>query len=367
MLTLQIVVSETIETKYCSYIVAYNILTNYLQIYSIYKITNLKLYFCIKNRMNMNLVSFNIDLVYLWVDGSDLRWLEKKRKITDKFDDTSELNNRGRYISNDELKYSLRSVEKNIPWINKIYIITDDQYPDWLNINHPLIQIIDHKEILPEKALPCFNSSVIEYFIYKIPNLEEHFLLANDDMFFYKKLSPDYFFNEDEQPIVRLKKKILGKNHYKIKRLFRKQLGQYISKVVDGAKLVGKLYGIYYSAVPHHNTDAYRKSDYKYAIEHVFDIQVDHSLTSHTRRYGDFHRSAISYYTLAAGKAQVKYVGRRESSRINVQKRNYFEYMKKYNPDQFCLNDNQHAKDKDRKRIKPFLESLFPEKSSFEL
>src|SRR5690554_5837651 len=145
-----------------------------------------------KNELEKN----KIDLVYLWVDGSDPKWLEKKLKFTGVFDDSTEVNNIGRYISNDELKYSLRSVEKNIPWINKIYIVTDDQHPQWLNTNHPLVQIIDHKEIIPKEGLPCFNSSVIEYFIYKIPNLEERFLLLNDDLFFNNPLSESYFFND---------------------------------------------------------------------------------------------------------------------------------------------------------------------------
>lgn len=310
---------------------------------------------------------FNIDLVYLWVDGNNPEWLAKKQRITGKFDDSSEENSKGRYISNDELKYSLRSVEKNVPWINKIYIVTDNQCPEWLRKDHPKIQIVDHKEIIPSEALPTFNSSVIEYFIYKIPNLQEHFLLANDDQFFNKQLSPSYYFKEDGYPIVRLKKKFFGKYHYRIKRLFRKQLGQYISKVVDGAKLVEKLYGTFYSGVPHHNTDAYKKADYEYAVEEVFKEQVSKSMYSRTRSYGDFHRSAISYYILAAGKAHVKYVGRKESSRINVQRKDYQSYYDKYQPDQFCLNDNQHVHEKDRKRIKPFLMNLFPEKSSFEI
>lgn len=315
---------------------------------------------------NNSLDKIKIDLVYLWVDGNDPQWLEKKQRFTGKFDDTSEENNRGRYISNDELKYSLRSVEKNIPWVNKIYIITDNQRPHWLNNDHPLVQIIDHKEIIPEEGLPCFNSSVIEYFIYKIPNLEEHFLLVNDDMFFNKELHPDYFFSENGLPIVRLKKKFFGKHHYAIKRKIRGHLGQYKSMVVEGAKLVEKHFGVFYSGIPHHNVDAYNKSDYKYAVEELFESQVANSVASHTRKYGDLHRSAFSYYALAAGKAHVKYVGRRQSFRINVSSGKFDKYLNKYQPELFCLNDNQKVKDEDRIKIKPFLESLFPMKSSFE-
>lgn len=309
---------------------------------------------------------FDIDLVYLWVDGDDPKWLEKKRQFTGKVADYSEGNNKGRYVNNGELKYSLRSVEKYVPWIRRIYIVTDNQYPGWLQRDHPKIRIIDHTEILPEEALPCFNSSVIEYFIYKIPGLSEHFLLANDDMFFNKTLSPDYFFDKEGIPFVRLKRKFLGRWHYPLKRFLLGRQGQYISKVLDGASFVEKKFGTYYSGIPHHNVDAYVKSDYRYAVEHVFEEQVGRSLSSRTRMYGDQHRSAFSYYALAVGRGHMKYVGNKESNRLSLYRDNLENRLDKYHPDLFCLNDNQRARDKDRKKVKPFLERVFPGKSSFE-
>lgn len=133
------------------------------------------------------------DLVYLWVNGSDPEWQQKKRLFTGQLSDNSEQNNLGRYISNDELRYALRSAAKNVPWIRKIYIVTDNQKPEWLDETHPKIQLVDHTEIMPAQILPCFNSSVIEYFIHKIPGLSDRFLLSNDDLFFNASLSPDFF------------------------------------------------------------------------------------------------------------------------------------------------------------------------------
>ena len=66
-----------------------------------------------------------------------------------------------------------------------------------LDVNHPKIKIVDHTELLPKEILPTFNSSVLDYFIYKIPDLSEHFLYANDDMFINADLSPSFFFNEE--------------------------------------------------------------------------------------------------------------------------------------------------------------------------
>ena len=53
-----------------------------------------------------------------------------------------------RFFDNDELKYSLRSLEKNAPWINHIFIVTDRQVPKWLNTTNTKVTIIDHSEIM---------------------------------------------------------------------------------------------------------------------------------------------------------------------------------------------------------------------------
>jgi hypothetical protein len=310
--------------------------------------------------------NFEVDLVYLWVDGSDMEWQQKKQAYSDTPVDNTEINCAGRYISNDELKYSLRSVEKHAPWIRKIFIVTDNQQPSWLNTANPKIQVVDHKEIFPPECLPNFNSSVIEYYLYKIPGLAEHFLLANDDMFFNADLKPEYFFAEDGYPIIHLKRKIFGKWHYRINYFTGKKLGQYYQMIVDAAALADKKFGKYYTGVPHHNIDAYKKSDYRMAVEEVFKNEAEKSRMNRIRTYGDLHRSAFSYYALAIGHGHLKYVGRKQSSRILVHRHDFRKYIERYHPLLFCLNDSQRVTDEHRKKVKPFLEEMFPEKSSFE-
>ena len=39
-----------------------------------------------------------------------------------------------------ELRYSLRSVEKYAPWVRNIYIVTNGQIPYWLDLSHPRIR-----------------------------------------------------------------------------------------------------------------------------------------------------------------------------------------------------------------------------------
>ena len=46
-----------------------------------------------------------------------------------------------RHTDNEELRYSLRSIEKNAGWIRNVYIVTD-QIPNWLNLTNPRVKII---------------------------------------------------------------------------------------------------------------------------------------------------------------------------------------------------------------------------------
>jgi hypothetical protein len=307
-----------------------------------------------------------IDLVYLWVDGSDPEWLKKKQQFTGMPSRSAETNTEGRYINNDELKYSLRSAEKYVPWVRQIFIVTDNQIPKWLNTNHPKVKVIDLTEIMPMEILPSFNSSVIEYHLYKIPDLTEHFLYANDDMFFNAPLTPDFFFARDGYPFLRLKRKALGRWHHKVTDLLGKNIGQYRRTVVDSIDLVYKKFRKYYSGVPHHNVDAYRKSNYQKAVEEVFNKEIEKSKLSRVRAFGDLNRSVFGYYALAIGNAHLKHVGSGQSMRILTNRYDFMNYLKKYKPELFCLNDSEHGTAEHREKIVPFLEKLFPDKSAFE-
>ena len=121
-----------------------------------------------------------IDIIYLWCDINDEKFRRKKADFAGLVMPAKESDHACHYRSNDELKYSLRSAEKYAPWIRNIYIVTDEQTPPWLNAEHPQIKIIDVKEIMPETALPCFNSCAIEHCLDNIPGLSECFLFAGN-------------------------------------------------------------------------------------------------------------------------------------------------------------------------------------------
>lgn len=147
--------------------------------------------------------SGQVDLVYTWVDGSDEDWQLRRRESMAQVcgDFLPTANDQARYLSHDELRYSLRSAESFLPWVNHIYLVTAGQRPQWLNERNPRISVIDHTEIFNDPdALPTFNSHAIESQLHRIPNLSERFIYVNDDVFFGRPLGPQIFYTPTGYP-----------------------------------------------------------------------------------------------------------------------------------------------------------------------
>jgi len=149
-----------------------------------------------------------IDAVILWVDGNDekhyekiLSYLEDKGKAKSKKFKT-------RYDQVNEINYTIDSILKFAPYIQNIYIVTDEQIPQFLKENnsdtYKKVTVVDHREIFVgyEDYLPVFNCRPIETCIHRIPNLAEHFIYFNDDFFLINETKPEDFF-KDSLPILR--------------------------------------------------------------------------------------------------------------------------------------------------------------------
>lgn len=143
-----------------------------------------------------------IDIVYLWVDGNDPVWRHKRQTSLKRLDAENRNsiakygNVEGRYRDNDELRYSLRALERYFPDCGHVYIITDAQTPVWLQ-SSAQISIIDHTDLIPATRLPTFDSANIESYIHRIPNLSERYFYLNDDVFFGAPVNLSHWFHDD--------------------------------------------------------------------------------------------------------------------------------------------------------------------------
>jgi hypothetical protein len=141
-------------------------------------------------------ITFPIDLVYTWVDDSDPAWRKRMTAAraaagTAPPDDSA---GPAKFRNRDELRFSMRSASMFAPWYRHIYLVTDSQVPEWLDVSHPDITVIDHTDIFEPRHLPTFNSDAIQAVLHEIPGLAEHFIYLNDDIFFGRPVSPDLFF-----------------------------------------------------------------------------------------------------------------------------------------------------------------------------
>ena len=319
-----------------------------------------------------------VDLVYMWVDGNDPEWRAKRNQyINGGEKKTSEGVDDARWRENDELRYSLRSVEMYAPWINHIYIITDGQCPAWLDTTNPKISIVDHKDIMPAEALPVFNSQALESCLYKIEGLSERFIMCNDDTMFTQPTTYATFFNADGSPIVRLMR-------FNRKKALRR--GNYHGTIRRMQDLIREDFGKKIYLAPHHNFDAHLKSDYQYCVENLHSEEWRATAHHRFRHEQDMQRVYVTYYMVVSGHATMRKVGRynnikgicgkikafltgryaNDSRVINNYSKDYFGQMAKYNPIMICVNDSERAKPEDGKRMAEFLKELYPAKSSFE-
>ena len=134
-----------------------------------------------------------IDYVITYVDGSDKEWQAEYERVSGKKINAEKSE---RYRSWDNLKYNLRAVEQNLPFIRNVYLVVSgpSQVPSWVNTE--TVHVVYHKDIIPEKFLPVFCSTAIEMFLGFIPGLSENFIYANDDTFVMKKCDEkDFFIN----------------------------------------------------------------------------------------------------------------------------------------------------------------------------
>lgn len=220
--------------------------------------------------MNKN---FPIDVVFTWVNGNDLAHRKKMLEFVKDKSSAQKIDFRTRFDQVNEIEYAVKSVLKYASFVRKIFIVTDNQVPDFLKqSSYSNIKIIDHKEIFNgyEEYLPTFNSISIENLIYKIPNLSEHFIYLNDDYFLINKCKREDFF-KNGLPVLRGKWKFIEEFYWlgKLKLTCKKKLSSHKTVQKNGAKLIGfkKFYKFYHTPAP------FRKSVFQEYFKEYKDLE----------------------------------------------------------------------------------------------
>ena len=114
----------------------------------------------------------DIDVVIPWVDPTDKEWQASKNKFLKDLNNDKVDNSENRFRDWDNFKYVFRGIDKFMPWVHKIYLITCGQVPDWMNKEaDDRLVIVNHSDYIPKEYLPTFSSHPIELNLHRIKEL----------------------------------------------------------------------------------------------------------------------------------------------------------------------------------------------------
>lgn len=328
-----------------------------------------------------------IDFVITWVDMDDPQWKADFAKHSGKIDNLKNEMTEARFRDHGLLRYWFRGVEQFAPWVRKIHFVTCGQRPEWLNTAHPKLQLVDHSDYIPTKFLPVFNSTLIEIYMHKLPDLTPLFVYFNDDFFVINEVGKERFFtnglpndiaafrhnsgmglwSKTLKNNIRVinerfdKKEVLQRDHDK---WFHPSYG----KKANLTRLL-QPYDKFVTLITPHNAQPYLKETF----EEVWDYAGDKLTAMSKNRF----RSTEDYTPELFRTWQI--------CRSNFMPYNTYQDTKMFpllmRPKQavraiydqsyklICLNDNQHIRNYDQvmDNIEAAFQTILPEKSTFEL
>ncbi len=326
----------------------------------------------------------NIDFVLTWVDGNDEKWQDSYRNHKG-----NKSINFAHYRDYGTLKYWFRAVEKYAPWVNKIHFVTCGQTPDWMNVNNPKLNLVNHSDYMSQDYLPTFSANPIELNLHRIDGIADRFVYFNDDTFVTAPTEPTDFFknglpcdsvtfsamipsvkNEVITNIIFNDLLLLNCNFSK-KQAVRKHFGKFFS-LKYGKGVFRNLYylpiGKYSGFVNPHLPNSFLKSTFEEVWEREGEI-LDSVSKNKFRTKEDVNQYLMRYWQIAKG----EFAPRKQSVGVCLTISDDMENIKKCLAKQkyklMCINDDPNVEDIDAlmQKFTECMENAFPEKSSFEL
>lgn len=325
--------------------------------------------FCIFSSLQADQNSYPIDVVYTWVDGNDVEWKKIKNHYLTLINNNPVVDDSAsdsRFNDHQELKYSLRSLEKYAPFIRHIFIVTMGQKPVWIK-EHKKITFIDHKQIFTDHAdLPTFNSQAIEAHLHRIPNLSEHFIYFNDDVFLGNKLEACDFFSEEGLPIVFLEPNLSPKAPIPKNATFYRKAWCNTNTLLDKLYVVAPRFRLRHAPFSLRKSFIYESERlfphvFETNSKHKFRSEFDHNLTNGLLQYDWFYRNKCVMGHISNLMVSLRSCAFQDLNILEFQKLALFE------PSTFCIEDVTEGYCKEAENLMhDFLNTKFPEKAPWE-
>ena len=296
-----------------------------------------------------------VDYVITYVDGSDPVWQKEYETVSGK---KINIEKSERFRSWDNLRYNLRAVEKNMPWINKVHLVVSgpSQVPSW--INHDTVNIVYHKDIIPEKYLPVFCSTSIEMFLGFIPGISDNFIYANDDTFVMSPCNESDFFI-DGKPVLDYS---VSASKYNRGSQYEVQLSNSfrLAQAASGKHVTGK------KCVPPHSVNPMTVSSYK-NIWNAVGGEIEKEVTKF-RKNSNYNQYLFSFYDRLTdnfarnGNVSKKYLNFNGRALSSVCKE-----IEKLKCKLLCINDSGVSNFKlFKEKINDVFNKLYPDMSKYE-
>ena len=337
--------------------------------------------------MKPDMKNMDIDFVVTWVDMNDPVWKKEFAQAKGIIDNSQNQYSEARFRDYGFLKYWFRGVEKFAPWVRYIHFVTCGQKPEWLDTSNPKLKLVSHKDYIPEKFLPTFNSTVLEFYMNRIPDLAEHFVYFNDDFYLINHTGPERFFAPNGLPndiaafrlntgfslwskTLRNNVKLINANFDK-KAVLERDKDKWFNPEYGSKANITRLLRFYNKFITlriPHNAQPYLKSTFdevwkaceKELLEastHTFRSESD--LTPELFRTWQICSSNFKPYNTYKDTKMFP---------LMVKPREAAEAIRDQKYKLVCINDSVHIRNYDQvmQRLEAAFESILPEKSSFE-
>lgn len=293
-----------------------------------------------------------IDIVLPYVNGLDPEWQKIHNQYRENVDYT-------RFDGHDILKYVLRSIDTNLPWINKVHLLVmqESQIPEY--INQETVHIVFHKDFIPEEHLPTFNANTIEMYLWNIPELSEHFIYINDDIIFNNELSHLFFFSEDMFPLTtitptRYTEKTQNLLYFKF---FKKSIE------LAARNIYINIFPNNYLLRPGHGSSVFKKSNLKNIYE-LYKTEIEDSITKFRdeKNINQYFWSAYQFFN------ELSFMKPKEYYYIQVIETTIEQIEKLFHSPipELCLNDVEKTTVEDKIKLQTLLSKKFCNSSKYE-
>lgn len=292
-----------------------------------------------------------MDIVITYVNGLDPVWQADYERYTN----IPLLEKRFRDWGT--LRYLLRGIEENMPFIRKVHLIVsgESQVPEWVNRDE--VNVVLHKDIIPAEFLPTFNCNPIEMCLHRIEGLDEEFLYFNDDMFPMRPCEPTDFFREG-RGVIGMSRHLLAHDMYK--KICR-----------NSDSLARKALGRRHSCLflrPQHICSPMLRSECE-RLYAIVEPQIRASMTR-VRTEDNLNQYLYLDYMFLCGKIIPKRISKKHFSLGIASASKLHRFIENPSHKMTCINDVQLTEERYvelRAALLGAFENRFPQKSKFEI